>query len=197
MPDRPCRIFLDDGSILGGGSAEAMSFPVVNQYHLQSEAFSRAIRTGSPIENGIEVERYATAPDRSALRREFGLSPDRRYVITVARFHPVKDHATLLRAFALVVAARPDVDLLLAGDADAFIADADGDAAVGPAFSRQAYIATVWGEFDGIEQQVLETIANHAGFQGHGAQVRGNFQHQLLAPLFDEHLHVASRFLEQ
>ena len=53
--DRPCRVFLDDGSILGGGSAEMTTFPVVYQYHLQSEAFSRAIRTGSPIENGIEV----------------------------------------------------------------------------------------------------------------------------------------------
>jgi predicted dehydrogenase len=53
--DRPCRIFLDDGSALGGGSAQATSFPVVDQYHLQSEAFSRAIRTGGPIENSIEV----------------------------------------------------------------------------------------------------------------------------------------------
>ncbi len=51
----PCRIFLDSGSALGGGSAEVTTLPVVNQYHLQSEAFSRAIRTGSAIENGIEV----------------------------------------------------------------------------------------------------------------------------------------------
>jgi hypothetical protein len=53
--DRPCRIFLDDGSKLGGASAEATAFPVVDQYHLQSEAFSRAIRTGSGVENSIEV----------------------------------------------------------------------------------------------------------------------------------------------
>ena len=51
----PCRIFLDDGSALNGSSAEVTTFPVVNQYHLQSEALSRAIRTGSPIENGIDV----------------------------------------------------------------------------------------------------------------------------------------------
>ena len=51
----PCRIFLDDGSVLGGGSAKVTTFPIVDQYHLQSEAFSRAIRTGSTIENGIEV----------------------------------------------------------------------------------------------------------------------------------------------
>ena len=49
----PCRIFLDDGSVLGGSSAELTTFPVMDQYHLQSEAFSRAIRTGAAPENGI------------------------------------------------------------------------------------------------------------------------------------------------
>jgi predicted dehydrogenase len=53
--DRPCRIFLDDGSSLGGSSATPTVFPVVDQYNLQSEAFSRAIRTGTPFENSIEV----------------------------------------------------------------------------------------------------------------------------------------------
>jgi predicted dehydrogenase len=53
--DRPCKIFLDDGSTLNGSSAELISFPVVDHYHLQSEAFSRAIRTGGSIENSIEV----------------------------------------------------------------------------------------------------------------------------------------------
>jgi glycosyltransferase involved in cell wall biosynthesis len=68
------------------------------------------------IENGIDVDRYATVADRAALRRSLGLESARRYVITVARFHSVKDHATLLRAFVSVAAARPDVDLLLVGD---------------------------------------------------------------------------------
>ncbi len=53
--DRPCRIFLDDGSALGGSSAQATVFPAVDQYHLQGEAFSRAIRLGGAIENSIEV----------------------------------------------------------------------------------------------------------------------------------------------
>ncbi|WP_436606451.1 Gfo/Idh/MocA family protein [Sorangium sp. So ce1036] len=53
--DQPCKIFLDDGSTLNGSSARATVLPAVDQYHLQSEAFSRAIRTGGPIENPIEV----------------------------------------------------------------------------------------------------------------------------------------------
>lgn len=56
--DRACRIFFDDGSQLGGRSAEETAFPVVDQYHLQSESFSRAVRAGaaqSSMESSIEV----------------------------------------------------------------------------------------------------------------------------------------------
>ncbi len=74
-------------------------------------------RSVEVIENGIDLSRYDAAPDRAALlRRSLGLEPCRRYVAMVARFHPVKDHAMLLHAFAEVAAARPDVDLLLVGD---------------------------------------------------------------------------------
>jgi glycosyltransferase involved in cell wall biosynthesis len=68
------------------------------------------------IENGIELERYGSTPDRTAMRRSLGLDPNRRYIATVARFHPVKDHATLLAGFQRVATARADVDLLLVGD---------------------------------------------------------------------------------
>lgn len=68
------------------------------------------------IENGIDLSRYYPAANRNALRRGLGLDPGRRYLACVARFHPVKDHATLLQAFARVAPARKDVDLLLAGD---------------------------------------------------------------------------------
>ncbi|HEY3884657.1 MAG TPA: GT4 family glycosyltransferase PelF [Vicinamibacterales bacterium] len=68
------------------------------------------------IENGIDLARYQASADRAALRFRLGLDPSRRYVAMVARFHPVKDHRTLLRAFAMVAAAVPEADLLLVGD---------------------------------------------------------------------------------
>lgn len=68
------------------------------------------------ILNGIDVSRYNRHPDRASLRARLGLASNRRYLLTVARFHPVKDHATLLKAFAQVAAQRDDVDWLLAGD---------------------------------------------------------------------------------
>ncbi len=53
-PDRPCRIWVDDGSQLGAGSAQMESFEIVNQYTLQGDAFARAIRTGAPLEFPLE-----------------------------------------------------------------------------------------------------------------------------------------------
>jgi L-malate glycosyltransferase len=67
------------------------------------------------IPNGVDLARYATG-DRAAARRAIGLDAGRRYITTIARFHPVKDHRMLLNAFAEVARARGDVDLLLVGD---------------------------------------------------------------------------------
>jgi predicted dehydrogenase len=53
-PDVPTRIFVDDGSQAGGRSARAIEFPVVDQYQLQGEAFSRAVRGEEPLAFGVE-----------------------------------------------------------------------------------------------------------------------------------------------
>ena len=54
-PDRPCRIFLDDGSAAPSpSSAREEAFDVVDQYTLQGDLFSRAIRTGEPLEFPLE-----------------------------------------------------------------------------------------------------------------------------------------------
>ncbi len=68
------------------------------------------------IENGIAVERYDRPTDRNSHRLKMGLNPARRYAVHVARHHPVKDQAMLIRGFAHAASTIPDVDLLLAGD---------------------------------------------------------------------------------
>jgi predicted dehydrogenase len=52
--DRPCRILLDDGRDLFGGGATHEEFPVVDQYALQGDAFSRAVRGEAALEFPIE-----------------------------------------------------------------------------------------------------------------------------------------------
>ncbi|WP_152044830.1 Gfo/Idh/MocA family protein [Aureimonas psammosilenae] len=52
--DRPGRIVIDDGRDLVGGGAEVVEFPVIDQYTLQGDAFSAAVRGEAPLEWGIE-----------------------------------------------------------------------------------------------------------------------------------------------
>ena len=52
--DRSCRIFVDDGRELGDRSAEAIDFPVVDQYTLQGDNFSAAIRGEGVVPVGVE-----------------------------------------------------------------------------------------------------------------------------------------------
>lgn len=68
------------------------------------------------IENGIEVDRYRPVADKDGLKEKLGLEPQRKYIIHVARHHPVKDQPTLLRGFAAAVGDLPGVDLLMVGD---------------------------------------------------------------------------------
>jgi glycosyltransferase involved in cell wall biosynthesis len=68
------------------------------------------------IENGIDIERYRPGRNQAELKAALGLDPSRRYIACIARFHPVKDHRTLIRAFSDVARALGDVDLLLVGD---------------------------------------------------------------------------------
>lgn len=53
-PDKPCRIFVDDGSGLGDVSAKEETFPVCDQYAIQGDLFSEALRTGKPVEFPLE-----------------------------------------------------------------------------------------------------------------------------------------------
>src|SRR2546427_9540186 len=55
--DRPCEIFVDDGRDVLGSGAMTEVIPTCNQYTVQGDAFSRAIREGSevpvPLEDAI------------------------------------------------------------------------------------------------------------------------------------------------
>jgi len=52
--DRPCRIFVDDGRELGDRSAEAIEFPIVDQYTLQGDNFSAAVRGEHSVPVSVE-----------------------------------------------------------------------------------------------------------------------------------------------
>ena len=70
------------------------------------------------IYNGVDTDRFSQERDMRAARAAIGLDNDRKYVSMIARFHPVKDHATMVRAFHHVCRERDDTDLILVGDGE-------------------------------------------------------------------------------
>lgn len=67
------------------------------------------------IGNGIDPAPLAAPAERAAVRAELGFGPTDVVIGHVARYHPMKDHATFLRAAADAAAAEPSLRLLLVG----------------------------------------------------------------------------------
>jgi predicted dehydrogenase len=53
-PDKPCRIFVDDGADPSGQSAEILQFDICDQYTIQGDFFSRSIREGAELPVSLE-----------------------------------------------------------------------------------------------------------------------------------------------
>lgn len=53
-PNRGCRIFVDDGSQLADASAEVIELPVIDQYTVQADRFSAAVRGQGTV--GVSLE---------------------------------------------------------------------------------------------------------------------------------------------
>lgn len=68
------------------------------------------------IPNGADLEQFR--PDEKAradIRAELGVGESTPLVGLIARFHPMKDHQTFVRAAALVHRSRPDAQFVLCG----------------------------------------------------------------------------------
>ena len=69
-PDRPTRILVDDGSDLFGGGVETEEFPACDQYTIQGDLFSKAIREHGaqpiPLEDAVNNMAVIEAVFRSA-----------------------------------------------------------------------------------------------------------------------------------
>jgi predicted dehydrogenase len=79
-PDRPCRIRVDSGADLFGGGIRTEEFPICDQYTIQGDLFSRAVREGgeapTPLEDSIRnmavIEAlYRSARENGWVRPEF------------------------------------------------------------------------------------------------------------------------------
>lgn len=68
------------------------------------------------VPNGFDTDAFRpSAVHRTAVRAELGLLPETPLIGIVGRLHPVKDHATFIRAACRLSAIRPEVHYLLVG----------------------------------------------------------------------------------
>lgn len=68
------------------------------------------------IPNGIDTDVFKPDPEAGNLtRQELGIPQDATAIGIIARFDPMKDHATFFKAAASLQAERPDVHFILAG----------------------------------------------------------------------------------
>ncbi len=70
------------------------------------------------VPNFVDEHAFASPPEYrlQELRKELGLSGEDRVIGIVANLHPVKDHASLFRAFARLLPERKDLRLVLVGN---------------------------------------------------------------------------------
>jgi glycosyltransferase involved in cell wall biosynthesis len=68
------------------------------------------------VYNGVNFDRFRAAFDPTPRRTELGLPTDAVLAGVVARVEPAKDHATLLKAFALCGERVPKLHLAIVGD---------------------------------------------------------------------------------
>lgn len=112
LPSRDKRLMR-----IGAGMTDAIaavSAPLAEFARAEFRVPAARIRV---IRNGIDVDRYDN-PRSGALHRTLGLGADALLVGMVARFDPVKDHSTMLRAFKQVRTAVPAAHLVLIGDGE-------------------------------------------------------------------------------
>ena len=114
-PDhRSLKRVLANKVLLARGDAVTAVGGFVRQALIDNEGLAPA--RVEVIHNGIEPGPPPTAEQRKQARVTLGLDPSTPVVMQVARFHPVKDHASAIRAFAAVHAALPAAKLVLVGD---------------------------------------------------------------------------------
>lgn len=93
---------------------------VVAVSHPLQQYFIRKIRLPAgrvtTVINGIDTARFAPGAGRGSLRASLGIDPHAPLIGCIARLDPVKNHALLIQAMAVLVRTNPDIRLVLVGD---------------------------------------------------------------------------------
>ncbi|SHG42975.1 N-acetyl-alpha-D-glucosaminyl L-malate synthase BshA [Thermosyntropha lipolytica DSM 11003] len=68
------------------------------------------------IHNGLDTDKFKSNRDEKEVKRELGLSPDKKIVTMIARLHPVKGHKYFILAAREVMQHTKEVQFLIIGE---------------------------------------------------------------------------------
>lgn len=76
------------------------------------------LRRSFVIPNGFDARELAVRPPAGSFRRQFGIAPDRKIILSLGRINWKKGFDTLIPAFRRILAAEPRAFLVVAGTDD-------------------------------------------------------------------------------
>lgn len=146
--------------------SENLRMEMINRWLLPGERITS-------IPNGVDLAAFGSDYDCDSLRREFNLEPSHRVILNIGRIEPIKDHATLLEAFARVHQRRPECRLLLVGKGERAGLESQA-AALGirsavlfaglrreiPPILRMSAVYVNSSRFEGMSNTILEAMAS-------------------------------------
>lgn len=108
VPERLCSILSRSVPLAIANSYAGMEHHKRRGYHCRKKVV---------VPNGIDTAKFFfSGASRADIRREFGVSLTQPLIGIVARFDPMKDYPSFLKAASLVVKERPDAKFLCVGD---------------------------------------------------------------------------------
>lgn len=73
------------------------------------------------VPNGIDLAEFEKLPPRGKFRRKYGVAPDQKMVLFLARLHKIKGPDLLVRAFASVALRLKDARLVIVGPDEGYL----------------------------------------------------------------------------
>ncbi len=132
------RVVVWLNKLLSAGAAAMVYNSAVSAQQHENYGFSGERRVIIP--NGVDISLFQPdAEEKQALRNELNIPAGAPLVGLVARYHPIKDHPTFIRAAARIRQALPDCHFLLAGadtDSSEVLADLSRHHALQPCLHR-------------------------------------------------------------
>ena len=82
----------------------------------QHQKLGYSEKNGCIIPNGFDISKFQPSQEiRQKFRQELGISDDTFLIGSLARYHPMKDHANLLRAAKILLEQSPQTKFVLVG----------------------------------------------------------------------------------